>query len=66
MQKYGNKPVTNIYLYGGNSRIQGLDQYLSTALEVTVDKVCSISNVEVSTDVNLADILIAAGSLIRK
>jgi type IV pilus assembly protein PilM len=66
MQKYGNKPVSNVYLYGGNSRIQGLDQYLSTALEVTVDRVCSISNVEISSDVNLADVLIAAGSLIRK
>lgn len=66
LAKYGNKPVTNIYLYGGNSRIAGLDQYLSTALEVTVDKVSSISNVEVGADVNLADILIAAGALIRK
>jgi Tfp pilus assembly PilM family ATPase len=66
MQKYGNKPVTNIYLYGGNSRLQGLDQYLSTALEVNVDKICSISNVEISSEVNLADVLIAAGTLIRK
>lgn len=66
LQRYGNKPVTNIYLYGGNSRLQGLDQYLSTTLEVTVDKVCSISNIEVSSDVNLADVLIAAGALIRK
>jgi type IV pilus assembly protein PilM len=66
LQKYSNKPVTKIYLYGGNSRLQGLDQYLSTALEVAVDKICSISNVEISSDVNLADVLIAAGSLIRK
>jgi Tfp pilus assembly PilM family ATPase len=66
LSKYGNKPVTNIYLYGGNSRLQGLDQYLSTALEVTVDRICSISSVDISSEVNLADVLIAAGSLIRK
>lgn len=59
------KPVTHVYLYGGNSRINGLDQYLSTTLGVKVERICSLSNIDISLDINLADVLMAAGSLLR-
>ena len=54
------------YNYGGNSRINGLDQYLETTLGVKVERVCSMSNIDISLDVNIADILLAAGSLLRR
>ena len=66
LSKYGNKPVSNIYLYGGNASLSGLDQYLSTTLEVKSEKIYSMSAIEIDPDINLADVLIAAGSLIRK
>jgi type IV pilus assembly protein PilM len=62
----GGKPVNHIYLYGGNASISGIDQYLSTVLGVRVEKIFSLSNVEVSGDVNLSEIITAAGSLIRR
>lgn len=64
--RQGGKPVTNIYLYGGNSRINGLDQYLETTLGVKVEKICSLSNVDISLDINLSDVLMAVGSLLRR
>lgn len=64
--RQGGKPITNVYLYGGNSRINGLDQYLETTLGVKVERVCSMSNIDISLDVNIADILLAAGSLLRR
>ncbi|MBQ8940944.1 MAG: pilus assembly protein PilM [Firmicutes bacterium] len=64
--RQGGRPVNQIYLYGGNSSIEGIDQYLSTVLGVKVEKIYSLSNVEVSSEVNLSEIITAAGSLIRR
>jgi type IV pilus assembly protein PilM len=64
--RQGGKAVNQVYLYGGNSSINGIDQYLSTVLGVKVDKIYSLSNVEVDPDINLSEILTAVGSLIRR
>lgn len=59
------RPVTNIYLYGGNARLQGLDQYLASSLDIPVEKVFNVSNIELKADVDVSDIIAAAGSFIR-
>lgn len=64
--RQGGKPVNHVYLYGGNASISGIDQYLSTVLGVKTEKIYSLSNVDVSGDVNLSEIITAAGSLIRR
>ncbi len=64
--RQGGKPVNQIYLYGGNSSINGIDQYLSTVLGVKVEKIFSLSSIEVASDINLSEIITAAGSLIRR
>ena len=65
ISRQNGKPVTNVYLYGGNSRINGLDQYLSTSLEVSVERVVNISNIECNAEAEISDIMIAAASLLR-
>jgi len=64
--RQGGKAVNHVYLYGGNSGISGIDQYLSTVLGVKVEKIYSLSSVEVGPDVNLSEIITAAGSFIRR
>jgi type IV pilus assembly protein PilM len=66
VSRESGKSVTNVYLYGGNSRTQGLDQYLSASLDVPVEKIISVSNIETALELNVADIAAAAGSIIRK
>ena len=65
ISREGGKPVTNIYLYGGNSRLKGLDQYLATTLDVGVEKIFNVSNIEVAVEADVSDIIIASGSFIR-
>lgn len=65
VSREGGKPVSTIYLYGGNVRTQGLDQFLSSSLDVGVEKISSISNIELSPEADITDFIIASGSLIR-
>lgn len=66
ISREGGQPVTNIYLYGGNAGMDGLDQHLIGSLDVPVEKIDSISNIETPLELNVSDIVAAAGSIIRK
>lgn len=66
VSREGGQSVTNIFLYGGNSVIEGLDEHLSASLEVQVDIVESISNIETPLELSIKDIMPAAGSIIRR
>ncbi|MFD3156355.1 type IV pilus assembly protein PilM [Haloimpatiens sp. FM7330] len=61
----GNK-LENIYIYGGISKIKGIDKYLTDILRVPVIKILNISNLDlISFDGDIVDYLNAAGALIR-
>lgn len=63
--RQNGKPVSNVYLYGGNARIEGLDQYLSTSLEVGTERIFNVSNIELNAEAEISDVMIAAASLMR-
>lgn len=65
ISREGGKSVTDVYLYGGNSRMQNLDTYLASSLEVSVNKILNISDIELNLEADTCDIMIASGSLIR-
>lgn len=65
ISREGGRAVTNVYLYGGNSRAQGLDQYLAASLDIPVERIFNLSNIELALEANVSDIIAASGSLIR-
>lgn len=65
VSRQGNRPVTDLYLYGGNSRLPGLDSYLSSSLEINVERIFNVSNIELNVEEDVSDILVACGSFIR-
>jgi type IV pilus assembly protein PilM len=66
-RKLGNN-IDKIYLYGGSSRLKGLEEYMSRALNIPVIKINTMSNLVLGKDVNKEDLdyyLNAIGSIIR-
>ncbi|WP_163248815.1 pilus assembly protein PilM [Clostridium niameyense] len=66
-KKTGNV-LDKLYLYGGSSRLKGIDKYISKDLNIAVEKINSMSNIVFSKDVYDNDIdycLNAIGALIR-
>lgn len=59
------KRVEAVYLYGGNSRITGMTDYLSNSLDVKVERITALSNVELKAEAELCDIIPVSASLIR-
>ncbi|SDK90310.1 type IV pilus assembly protein PilM [Clostridium cochlearium] len=72
VQFYKNKNVGNkidkIYIYGGGSRLKGIEEYSEAILNIPVVKINSMSNVVLEKNVNEEDLdyyLNAIGAIIR-
>lgn len=65
ISRTGRRAVDKIFLYGGNSRIEELEEYLTDSLEIKSEKIKNVSNIINKTDADICDIFTAAGSLIR-
>lgn len=66
-RRIGNK-IDKIYLYGGGSRLKGLEEYMSSILNIPVSKISSMSNIVLGKDANKEDLdyyLNAIGAIIR-
>ncbi|MDS0525689.1 pilus assembly protein PilM [Clostridium sp. SHJSY1] len=73
IQFYKNKNmgigVNNIFIYGGTSKIKGLNEYMTSKLLMNVIKIESISKIDLNTQVNMGEsidsFINAIGSIIR-
>ncbi|SHJ71381.1 type IV pilus assembly protein PilM [Clostridium cavendishii DSM 21758] len=72
IQFYANKNIGNkvskVYLYGGTSNLNGLEQYMEKKLGIAVSKISSIDNIDIDKKIkvdNIEDYLNAFGALIR-
>lgn len=72
-QFYKNKDVENdikkVYIFGGTSKLKGIEKYMSDKLNVQVMRINDISNVTLKKNIkienNISDYLNAIGSIIR-
>ncbi len=65
ISRENGKKVELIYLYGGNARIKGMADYLSNSLEMPVARIISLSNIEITAEVDICDVIPVAASLLR-
>jgi type IV pilus assembly protein PilM len=72
LQFYKNKKIGNsvdrIFIYGGSSKLKGIEEYMSRALNIPVVKIKTISNIVLSKNVEKESLdlyLNAIGALIR-
>jgi type IV pilus assembly protein PilM len=66
-KKVGNK-IDRIYIYGGSSRVKGMDTYLKERLALSVETINSIDNIQVENGKAFEDLDIyvnALGAIIR-
>lgn len=66
-KKLGNK-VDKIFIYGGSSRLKGIEEYMSKILNIPVNKIKSMSNIILGKDVDKEQLdiyLNAIGAIIR-
>ncbi|OPJ61518.1 pilus assembly protein PilM [Clostridium oryzae] len=64
-KKFGNN-VDTIFIYGGSSRLKGLEQYMSNYFNIPVNRLTALNNVEFKTENEVEDIYInAIGAIIR-
>ena len=66
-KKVGNK-VDKIFIYGGSSRLKGIDEYMAKALNIHVIKIKSMNNIILGKDVDKEQLdfyLNAIGAIIR-
>lgn len=66
-KKVGNK-VDKIFIYGGSSRLKGIEEYMTRALNIPVIKIKSMSNIILGKDVDKEQLdyyLNAIGAIIR-
>lgn len=66
-KKMGNK-IDRIYIYGGNSNLKGIDEYLASKMNLSVERLSSFNNVVINDNINKEELnlyLNAIGSIIR-
>lgn len=64
--KQSGNSLEKIYIYGGCSKIKGLDHFMSDILSVKVEKLKSIDSVDMKLeDLKVCDFINAAGAVIR-
>jgi type IV pilus assembly protein PilM len=64
----GNR-IDEIYIYGGSSKIKGLDQFMSTFLDIPTFKIETMSNIKYVKELDMKDLeyyLNAVASIIRR
>lgn len=66
--KSSGKQINHIYLYGGTSKIKGLDDYLENKLRIPTANILTIDNLEFNKDLKVSTVeeyINAIGALIR-
>ena len=64
----GNK-IDKIYLYGGSSKINGLNEHLSSSFNIPASKIGQLNNIKISSNIigfDLEDYVNSAGAIIRR
>lgn len=68
MYQGNQRPVDNIYLFGGGSNITGLSEYLTESVGISTERIGSVSNIKMADkaeNIPLRDYINAAGAVIR-
>lgn len=66
--KSNGKKISHIYLYGGTSKLRGIDEYVSLKTGIETTKIITANNIEFSKNVNITTIeeyVNALGALVR-
>lgn len=66
--KSNGKKISHIYLYGGTSKLRGIDEYVSLKTGIETTKIITANNIEFSKNVNIITIeeyVNALGALVR-
>jgi len=66
--KSNGKKISHIYLYGGTSKLRGIDEYVSLKTGIETTKIITANNIEFSKNVNTTTIeeyVNALGALVR-
>jgi len=66
--KSNGKKISHIYLYGGTSKLRGIDEYISLKTGIETTKIITANNIEFSKNVNTTTIeeyVNALGALVR-
>jgi len=66
--KSNGKKISHIYLYGGTSKLRGIDEYISLKTGIETTKIITANNIEFSKNVNtktIEEYVNALGALVR-
>ncbi|WP_346890635.1 pilus assembly protein PilM [Clostridium sp. UBA3887] len=66
--KSNGKKISHIYLYGGTSKLRGIDEYIALKTGIDTTKIITANNIEFSKNVNITTIeeyVNALGALVR-
>lgn len=66
--KSNGKKISHIYLYGGTSKLRGIDEYVSLKTGIETTKIITANNIEFSKNVNtktIEEYVNALGALVR-
>ncbi|WP_346847194.1 pilus assembly protein PilM [uncultured Clostridium sp.] len=66
--KSNGKKISHIYLYGGTSKLRGIDEYIALKIGIDTTKIITANNIEFSKNVNTTTIeeyVNALGALVR-
>jgi len=66
--KSNGKKISHIYLYGGTSKLRGIDEYIALKTGIDTTKIITANNIEFSKNVNTTTIeeyVNALGALVR-
>lgn len=66
--KSNGKKINHIYLYGGTSKLKGIDEYIALKTGIETTKIITVNNIEFDRNINTTTIeeyVNALGALIR-